>query len=103
MPHSRLLSRLPKQWLLFSGSGRRNSLLSGLSIDSRFVVGVLVFERMVCLAPQALVGLCAQDLLQSSDSAGVPWLGTQPIDGFLAHPSIGIALCHLDEQTNEIS
>jgi hypothetical protein len=35
--------------LLFSGSGRRDTPLPGLFIDTRFVSRILVFERMVSL------------------------------------------------------
>ena len=99
---SRLLESVPTQPLLSPFSARRDPPFPGLSIDTRFVIRVLGFERVVCGSSHSWIGFGAQDLLQRSNSAGVPWLGTQPTDGFLSHPSIGIALRHLDEETNEI-
>jgi hypothetical protein len=49
------------------------------------------------------MGFGTQDLLQRRDSAGIPWLGDQTTDGFLSHLPVGIALRHLDEESNEIS
>jgi hypothetical protein len=61
--------------LLLSAACRRNPLLPGLSIDTRFVSRILVFERMVSLTSQVCIGFGAQDLLQSSDSACILWMG----------------------------
>ena len=100
---SRLLERVPTQPLPSPFSACLNPPFLGLRIDTRFVMRVLGFERAVCGSSHIWMGFGAQDLLQCRDSAGVPWLGAQPTDGFLSHLSVGIALHHLDEETNEIS
>ncbi len=51
-----------KRLLLFA-SGRRDPPLPGLSIDTRFVSRILVFERMVSLTSQVCIGFGVQDLL----------------------------------------
>src|SRR5438105_10929944 len=99
----RLPGRWPKQLLLLPGSGRRDPPLPGLSIDTRFVRRILVFERMVCLASQTRSGLRAQDLLQRRDGAGVLWLGAQPTYGMFSHTPVRIFERHPDEQADEIS
>ncbi len=89
--------------LLLCASGRRDPPLPGLSIDTRFVSRILMFERMVSLTSQVCIGFGAQDLLQSRDSTGIRWMGAQPTDGFLSHMFIGIFERYLDEQADEIS
>ena len=89
--------------LLLSASGRRDPPLPGLSINTRFVSRILVYERMVSLTSQVCIGFGAQDLLQSRDSASIRWMGAQPTDSFLSHMFIGIFERHLNEQADEIS
>jgi len=90
------------QPLLSPFSARRDPPFPGLSIDTRFVTWVLGFERVVRGSSHIGMGLGTQDLLQRSNRAGVPWLGAQPSDGLLSHPSMGIALRYLDQEPNQI-
>ncbi len=76
--------------MLLAGSGRSYPLLPGLFIDGRFVVGILVFERVVCFSSQTCVGFGAQYLLQRRYGADVPRLVTQPAYGMLSHTSIRV-------------
>lgn len=98
-----LLESMPLLPLLSLLSARRNSLFPGLRIDTRLVIRVLGFERVVCGSSHALIGFSTQDLLQRSNSAGISWLRAQPTDSGLSYPSIGIVLRYLNEETNEIS
>lgn len=85
---SQLLGRVPGQLLLLPGSGRRDPPLPGLSIYTRPVVRILVFQRVVSVSSQTRIGFAAQYLLQRRYGAGVLRLVAQPTYGILSHTPI---------------
>jgi hypothetical protein len=68
----------------------RDPLFPGLSIYTRRVIGILVFECVVRLSSQTQISFGAQYLLQSRDGTDVPPLVAQPTYGLLSHASIRV-------------
>src|SRR5579859_392144 len=67
-----------------------DAMLSSFSIYARFVVRVLVLERVMGVAGQAWVGLGAQYLLQCCYGAAVLWEASQSPYRFQARTLRGI-------------
>src|SRR6266702_1093170 len=63
---------------LFPCRGRGNPPLSGLGIESRLVVRVLVFEGVMGIALQTRIGLGTQELLQYCSGTSVLREAPQP-------------------------